>query len=421
MTDEGYPALTCGTTDKQRHFHPFGIGLAFNETEDDFAFFFDSIKQLAGTYAPEILIADNAPAITHAYERAFKLVQRVNCWAHVIRNIDDHLKGFECKDAIRKDLLEIQVSPTEQIFKKSIELFMRKYSAPSLADFLKYFKANWVDKNSNWWEGYARGLPSTSNSLESFHLNGIKSKNRIKQRLPAIQFLNAIIDVVENWSLDRAPTVQGRPNPNLRIYATKPELSRADWQNAFIWDRKGKSIVKLNNVFYIPRGEKETLNKNEVRDYLSVVAVPLKQTDKLADWLAITRSVHVVNINNDKNAWELSTCSCWWWQKHFLCNHVISIASRLGLCDFEKIAMLMPLERRRGPGRKKKTAAALQRQSVGPASVPADIIEEDSLVEAAGQTVCRSRTTRRTAMTSQRRVVEPPPEKRSKNTTQSQI
>jgi hypothetical protein len=106
VTDEGYPALTCGTTDKQRHFHPYGLGFAFNETEDDFAFIFDAIKHQA--------------------------------------------------------------------------------------------------------------------------------KGRIKQRLTAIQFLNAMIDVIENWSLDRAPIVQGIANPNLRIYESKPEISKADWQSAFI-------------------------------------------------------------------------------------------------------------------------------------------------------------------------------------------
>jgi hypothetical protein len=47
LTIEGYPILTCGTTDKEKIFHPFGIALCFSEKEDDFAFVFDAIKQAA--------------------------------------------------------------------------------------------------------------------------------------------------------------------------------------------------------------------------------------------------------------------------------------------------------------------------------------------------------------------------------------
>ena len=62
--------LTCGTTDKDRHFHPFGIGMSFNEAEEDFAFFFKAIQDAAKQeiqrdYNPSVLVADNAGAITN--------------------------------------------------------------------------------------------------------------------------------------------------------------------------------------------------------------------------------------------------------------------------------------------------------------------------------------------------------------------
>ena len=98
---ERYPILTIGTVDRQRVFHPFGLTIASHETKIEFDFHFDSVKQgvesvFGKNYNPNTLIADSAPAITIGFESAFKPkskkdYNRVNCWAHVIRNIDDEL------------------------------------------------------------------------------------------------------------------------------------------------------------------------------------------------------------------------------------------------------------------------------------------------------------------------------------------
>jgi hypothetical protein len=36
---EGFPSLTIGTRDQNKHFHHFGIAVSTNETQNDFAFF----------------------------------------------------------------------------------------------------------------------------------------------------------------------------------------------------------------------------------------------------------------------------------------------------------------------------------------------------------------------------------------------
>ena len=104
---EGYPCLTVGTTDKNKSFHPFGLAIVFRETEEDFSFVFNAIKKSklaidslnspgvppSFIYNPKRLIADSAPAIHNGFEKAYgQLEKRVNCWAHVIRNIDSVLK-----------------------------------------------------------------------------------------------------------------------------------------------------------------------------------------------------------------------------------------------------------------------------------------------------------------------------------------
>ena len=117
----------------------------------------------------------------------FKLVTRINCWAHVIRNIDDRLKGIEPKKraAIRADLLLIQLSFNENVFRTSIKLFIAKYCA--FTELIKYLNICF-SQNTGWYEGFSTGLPSTSNNIESFYLNSIKAKGKMNQRLPTVHF-----------------------------------------------------------------------------------------------------------------------------------------------------------------------------------------------------------------------------------------
>ncbi|CAF0939941.1 unnamed protein product [Brachionus calyciflorus] len=90
LTYGNFPAITGGTTDRAKKFHPFGLALCNSEKEIDFAFFFKSIKQVAEIVYnklidPRIIIADNAGAISNGFEQVFVCEKRINCWAHVIK------------------------------------------------------------------------------------------------------------------------------------------------------------------------------------------------------------------------------------------------------------------------------------------------------------------------------------------------
>ena len=68
LITEGYPILTIGTTDNQRHYHSFGFCIVYREREDNFSFLFSAVQKAVKAvhnhdYSPDTLIADNAPAI----------------------------------------------------------------------------------------------------------------------------------------------------------------------------------------------------------------------------------------------------------------------------------------------------------------------------------------------------------------------
>ena len=67
-------------------------------------------------------------------------------------------------------------------------------------------------------------------------------------------------------------------------------------------------------------------------------------------------SLRVIKINE---TWQLSSCNCRYWHKHFLCKHIIGIAFNLGLCQFP--AVELNVEGNRKKGRPSKIKSALMR------------------------------------------------------------
>jgi hypothetical protein len=51
-------------------------------------------------YNPRILVADSAKSITKGFKRVFDLKFRIDCWAHVDRNIDKNMKKHINKQGV---------------------------------------------------------------------------------------------------------------------------------------------------------------------------------------------------------------------------------------------------------------------------------------------------------------------------------
>lgn len=73
---QGFPVLVLGTTDMEKKFHFIGIAVCKSETEDDFAFAFNAIKNsvlkiFEIELQPKALISDAAKAIQNAFVGVF--------------------------------------------------------------------------------------------------------------------------------------------------------------------------------------------------------------------------------------------------------------------------------------------------------------------------------------------------------------
>ncbi|RNA44671.1 hypothetical protein BpHYR1_001800, partial [Brachionus plicatilis] len=121
-----YPALTGGTTDKAKKFHPFGLALCATENNQDFAFFFRSVELAAfNVYGVKIcttiLVADNADAITKGFQNVFRLEKRTGTF-----------------------------STFNQIIRKK----WKSKNSNEINDFVGYFMKQWGNNNNGWYEGY---------------------------------------------------------------------------------------------------------------------------------------------------------------------------------------------------------------------------------------------------------------------------
>ncbi|GBN13390.1 hypothetical protein AVEN_13845-1 [Araneus ventricosus] len=107
---QGYPVLIVGSSDMNRTFHPFAIAVCSNETESDFAFIFNCVKDSCykineTEWNPKLLLADASSAITNGFKAVFGFpFRRLMCYFHVVKNIDGKLRGIQDKDEIILDV-----------------------------------------------------------------------------------------------------------------------------------------------------------------------------------------------------------------------------------------------------------------------------------------------------------------------------
>ncbi|CAF0858135.1 unnamed protein product, partial [Brachionus calyciflorus] len=382
LTYGGFPALTGGTTDKNKNFHPFGLALCSTENNLDFAFFFRTIKSVCfrvygHTITPTILVADSADAITIGFKKVFEMSKRVNCWAHVIRNIDKRLLVFvdTIKKSIRDDICNIQKIFREDLFLHATELFKKKWEEKknsSINEFVEYFLLQWVAKDYGWYEGYIEDVcfPTTSNGLESSH---DKIKEALKhKRLGLIEFLNECrSNLIEHWSRERSETISTfNPttnelvefeNLNLKKFHKEPIITKEDLLEAHTWNKLGKTIQRVGEYYMVRSGDDNKsieLSREDCKKFLQ--RLDKKPWENFNEMINDINSIRLIKMNTEN--WKNSTCTCVFWLKHYKCSHTISVAYRLKMVDFNIIFMDLPISNKRKKGASKKNLKSLQHQ-----------------------------------------------------------
>jgi hypothetical protein len=155
----------------------------------------------------------------------------------------------------------------------------------------------------------------------------------------------------------------GKPvNLNAKVFQTEPALELKDQTYAYQWEQRRKPCQKIkiaDQIFYcIPAGTTSTLSKKQASDYLK--SIKELKFDSFDELIQGVNSVRVVQINEQQ--WKLSTCTCSWWSKNYICNHVIALSQRLGHFEFVDAAKTIPVTQNRKRGRPANTEPARVKQ-----------------------------------------------------------
>ena len=158
------------------------------------------------------------------------------------------------------------------------------------------------------------------------------------------------------------------PNPNLIKFATVPTISSKYMLAAYQWsivkvENKERIIIRIDDIpvklFVSSSKSTVTLSKRLCRDFLEHESNP--QFDNFGGLIKFFKSIHCVTVN--RTSWELSTCTCSFYQKNNKCYHMISLCAfyKAPGCSFASVIMDQPLGRKAGRGRKPKRKTALVR------------------------------------------------------------
>lgn len=121
-------------------------------------------------FKPSTLISDAADAMRNLFYGSLESAKLdVMCFAHVLRNVRKRkFVSQNNRTLIIDDIKKIQLAADKQTFKMMTNKFCAKWNQIE-ADFIAYFKKQWLGRHCNWYEGAAMYTPSTNNALEGYN------------------------------------------------------------------------------------------------------------------------------------------------------------------------------------------------------------------------------------------------------------
>lgn len=153
-----YPLVVVGSTDNNKRFHFFGVAVLSNETQDDYAFVFttikDGVKRLFDVlYSPNTFMSDASNAIQNAFQQVFgEDKTTLTCYSHVQRAVilwlEKQYGKNERTNYVKHDLNILYESPSKEYFDPAYNLFKSKWFKED-KEFEKYFESIWMNQHPN--------------------------------------------------------------------------------------------------------------------------------------------------------------------------------------------------------------------------------------------------------------------------------
>lgn len=337
----------------QRAFHPIAIAVCTSEAEKDFRFIFTAVRQgiqniFDVDYIPDYLIGDAAAQIHNGGIAVWPNILVIMCWYHMHRAVADKvpsfLKELNEQAEFMSDLEKLQVAKTPAIFEIALQLFLDKWRNQS-EELIDYFEHQWVLRNRNWFEAFAKNVPSNNNALESRN-RLIKDEHTLRDRMDLGKFRVALFDMVQAWSLEYTT--------GDKIVATESaDIELKMWTAGYQFAKSNVKITSRrrgNTIIYRTAQAERVDDSTDWDDFDSFK----KKSFDFHD----TTFVYPTRKDN----WLNSECDCSDYLKLYVCCHIIGISIRLKYITPPAEAKSVPIGQKRKRGRPAKAKPALVRQ-----------------------------------------------------------
>lgn len=351
---QGFPVLAVGTTDLCRKFHPMGLAVCTTEQQKDYEFIFAAVKQgihniFDQEFEPEFLIADAAGAIHNGAIKVFgPLIQIIMCWFHAHKNISDkvpmYLKELNKQTQFFSDLNQLQVAKTKDIFDIAVKLFMDKWRDES-PELVAYFENQWILKNGNWYEAFAKLTPSTNNAVESNN-RVMKDDHTLRERMDLGKFRTAIFEMISTWTMEYASGLK-------TVTIDAPEIKLDLWTKGYQFAKTNVKVTSRrhgSHIIYRSTSSDKIDDSTDWNDFDSFKKNSFCFHDTKFEYPA------------KRENWLRSECDCRDYFKLYMCEHIIGISIRLKLVVPPVEAKSVPIGQKRKRGRPAKAKSALVRQ-----------------------------------------------------------
>ena len=131
------------------------------------------------------------------------------------------------------------------------------------------------------------------------------------------------------WSTDL------NPHNNNNQFMETPIFSLVNETVAWELEQNRKEIRSINvngeEIYFTPAGEETKLEPKECLDFIrNLITLPF---DSIYELLTQTKKIHMIRLN--KENWKKSFCSCSGFMSNFICPHIIAVAARKNLHEFD--------------------------------------------------------------------------------------
>eukprot|EP00477_Mikrocytos_mackini_P002266 GAHX01002500.1.p1 GENE.GAHX01002500.1~~GAHX01002500.1.p1 ORF type:complete len:392 (+),score=29.70 GAHX01002500.1:115-1176(+) len=269
------------------------------------------------SFNPKYMITDGARAIETAISTTLPSSEHLQCWVHMARNVFKRIptQNRELRNSFSSDFNYLQRAFNKILFIKAADKLINKYAEhSSFVSFLNFFKENYIESHSKWYQGCSWNTCHSTNAIEGFNLALKRNYLCYTKRYTT----SLILDVGEILS-------KKSESYEMDIIENPLEVFYSDM------DTNNYSVKLLGNnetkMYYWLHSD-NSLCEEEVEsktNYLAGIIIGTQPVSCYRDYRELLNERIVIHDASMPGVWQSMCCNCFEYRRKRKCAHVFFI------------------------------------------------------------------------------------------------